>query len=225
MKNYFFIIKMTEINGGETMNKGLKILTTALIIVAFFGFGYAIATKDMTGNNKKNNKQNVEINVEGNDSKTENTQTSDSNSNSTSTNTKVQQVAIKSWTLNIPGEFKKDEKYDGPWYEKKYINDKEVSMLFGYYEPNGIDDRSDKEIFEEAISEYDEDLKEAYGKGNITHKNIDKDKMCSTIYYKTSKQKILTRSLIKGKVWKTITIQLPLSENEKDYEDILDNII
>lgn len=198
------------------MNKGLKVFIIVLVIAAFFGLGYTIASKRMTANNKSN-QQDVEANTNQSNSQAENSQNSE--------NTSMQKISIDKWKLNIPNEFKEDKKDDAPWYEKKYVNDKGVSLIFGYYEPNGIDDRDDKQIFEEAVSEYNEDLKEAYGAGNITHKDINEDKMCSTVYYKTEKQRILTKSIIKDKVWKTITVQLPLSENEKDYENILDNIM
>lgn len=197
------------------MKKIISILIIILAILGCFGIGYTIVSKNMAASNK-NNQKNVNSSSKQNNTKTENNQASDY--------TNAQQISIGKWTINISNEFKEEKNSDSPWYEKRYVNSKGVSLLAGYYEQNGIDDESDKQVFEAAINEYDEDLIEAYGKGDITHKDIDYDKNCSTIYYRTSKQKILTRSMVKDKIWKTITIQLPLSENENNYKDILNNI-
>lgn len=96
--------------------------------------------------------------------------------------------------------------------------------MFGYYAPNGIDNRADKQIFEEQVNNEEQDLIGRYGGGEITYKDINNTKMYITIYYETRDLKVLKRSIMKERVWKAIYIEIPISENEKDYESIL-NII
>jgi hypothetical protein len=179
------------------MSKRLKVFIVVLITAGIFSLGYAAISKQMAFNSKEG---------------------------VTPSGTTSRQESIGQWTFNIPNEFKEDKKYDGPWYEKKYINNKSASVLVGYYEPNGIDNRNDTQIFNETVNKYDQDLKRVYGEGNIIKKDIDSEKKYSAIYYQTSKQKIVIRSIMKDRVWKTITIQLPKSGNEEDYKDILENI-
>lgn len=138
-------------------------------------------------------------------------------------NVETKETAIDDWKFDVPEGYKL-EKNGGPWYEKRYANEKGAVLLFGYYAPNGIDNRTDKQIFEEQVNNEEQDLINRYGAGEVTYKDTNNDKMYSTIYYETRDLKVLKRSIIKGQVWKTIYIEIPISENEKDYENILDII-
>jgi hypothetical protein len=138
-------------------------------------------------------------------------------------NVETKETTIDEWKFDVPEGYKIEEN-GGPWYEKRYANENGVVLLFGYYAPNGIDNRTDKQIFEEQVNNEEQDLINRYGGGEVTYKDINNDKMYSTIYYETRDLKVLKRSIIKGQVWKTIYIEIPINENEKDYENILDII-
>lgn len=140
-----------------------------------------------------------------------------------SDNAKTGEVTLDDWKFDVPEGYKIEEN-GGPWYEKRYTNDKGIVLLFGYYAPNGIDNRTDKQIFEEQVGNKEQELISSYGSGEITYQDIDSDKMCMTIYYETRDLKVLKRSILKGQVWKVINIEIPINENEKDYESILDII-
>lgn len=138
-------------------------------------------------------------------------------------NVKTKEVTIDEWKFDVPKGYELEEN-GGPWYEKRYTNEKGAVLLFGYYAPNGIDNKTDKQIFEDQVNNEEQDFISRYGSGEITYKDINNDKLCITVYYETRDLKILKINTIKGQVWKEIIIEIPISENEKDYESILDII-
>lgn len=135
----------------------------------------------------------------------------------------TKEITIDEWKFNVPEGYELEET-NGPWYEKKYANDKGIVLLFGYYEPNGIDNRNDKQIFNEQTANEEQDLINRYGSGEVSYRDINSDRMYVTMYYETRDLKVLKRSIIKDRIWKTVIIEIPISENEKDYESILDII-
>lgn len=138
-------------------------------------------------------------------------------------NSESEDTKIDDWKLDVPEGYKVEEN-GGPWYEKRYANENGAVILYGYYAPNGIDNRTDKQIFEEQAKSQEQDLASDYGNGEITYKDIDNDNMCITVYYETRDLKVLKRSKLKEKTWKTINVEIPISENEEDYKYILDTL-
>lgn len=136
---------------------------------------------------------------------------------------KPQEAAIDDWKFNVPKGYKPEEN-GGPWYEKRYANENGAVVIYGYYAPNGIDNRTSKQIFDEQVKNVGQDLEGRYGNGEITYKDFDNDKMCITVYYETRDLKVLERSMLKEKTWKAINVEIPITENEEDYKNILDTI-
>jgi hypothetical protein len=191
------------------INRKIKTIVTIILIIAAMSFMAGCKSKTST------KVENSTGQTEQNSTNTEDKQQSN--------NVAAKETTIDEWKFDVPEGYK-IENNGGPWYEKRYANDKGAVLLFGYYAPNGIDNRTDKQIFDEQVNNEEQDFINRYGGGEVTYKDINNDKMYSTIYYETRDLKVLKRSIIKEQVWKTIYIEIPISENEKDYENILDTI-
>ena len=191
------------------MNKKIKTIVTITVLITAMNFMAGCKSKTSTK-------------VENPTGQTEQSSTNPEDKQQ-SNNVVAKETTIDEWKFDVPEGYT-IEKNGGPWYEKRYANEKGVVLLFGYYAPNGIDNRTDKQIFDEQVNNEEQDLISRYGNGEVTYKDVNNDKMYSTIYYETRDLKVLKRSIIKEQVWKIIYIEIPISENEKDYENIL-NII
>lgn len=135
----------------------------------------------------------------------------------------IKEVNIDEWKFDVPEGYVLEEN-GGPWYEKRYANKNGVVLLFGYYAPNAPDNKTDKQLFDDQVNGEKQDLINRYGSGEITYQDINNDKLYITTYYETRDLKVLKRNKVEGQVWKRINVEIPISENEKDYESILDII-
>lgn len=191
------------------MNKKIKFIAVLVLLITSMSF--------FTGckNKKSTIAQNPEEQTQQN--------TNDTNNQGQGDNAESQEAKIEDWKIDVPEGYKLEEN-GGPWYEKRYANENGAVILYGYYAPNGIDNRTDKQIFEEQVKNQEQDLSGRYGNGEITYKDIDNDNMCITVYYETRDLKVLKRSKLNDKTWKSINIEIPISDNEEDYKNILDSI-
>lgn len=196
------------------MNKKIKLIVILMLLITSMSF--------LTGCKSKKS-VNTENSGKQTDVSSNNTNGQGQTAAQQNDNAKPKEVNIDDWKFDVPKGYEIDEN-GGPWYEKRYANEKGVVLLFGYYAPNGIDNRTDKQIFEEQVNNVEQDLISRYGSGEITYKDINNDKMYITVYYETRDLKVLKRSILKEKTWKTINVEIPISENEEDYKYILDII-
>lgn len=191
------------------MNRKIRLITAVLLLTASVSF--ISGCKSKTGIKGEN----TTGQIEQSSSNTGDKQQGDS------TNTK--NVSIEDWKFDVPEGFSVDNS-DGPWYEKRYSNPNGVVLIFGYYSPNGVDKRTEKELFEAQRGNDKQDMISRYGSGEVTYEDVNNDNRYITTYFETRDLKVLKRSKIEGQVWKSIYIEIPISENEKDYEYILDII-
>jgi hypothetical protein len=191
------------------MSRKTKTVVTIIIL--------ATAMTLMSGCKNKSsiNEENPKEQTEQNDTNEEGNKEEDSE--------KAKEVNIDEWKFDVPEGYEVEEN-SGPWYEKRYANKNGAVLLFGYYAPNAPDNKTDKQLFDDQVNSEKQDLINRYGNGEITYQDINSDKMYITTYYETRDLKVLKRSMVQGQVWKKINIEIPISENEKDFESILDII-
>lgn len=195
------------------MNKKTKFILTLILLITTMSFMEGCKGKTPVKD------QSTAVQTEQNGSSADDKQQDDKEDDSTAPG----EVSMEDWKFDVPKGFEIEEN-GGPWYEKRYANENGVVLLFGYYAPNGIDNRTDKQIFEEQRENEKQDMLSRYGNGEIEYKEINNDKLYMTTYYETRDLKVLKRSKVQDRVWKVIYIQIPINENEEDYKYILDII-
>lgn len=192
------------------MNKKVKFIVVLTLLITTMSF--------MTGCKSKTPAKGDDTTVQ-----TGQNDTSDSEDKQQEDSDGPKEVSLDDWKYDVPEGYVLEEN-SGPWYEKRYANENGVVLLFGYYAPNGIDNRTEKQLFEDQRDIEKQDMISRYGSGEITFEDVNNDNMIMTTYYETRDLKVLKRSKIEGQVWKMLYIEVPISENEEDYEYILDII-